>query len=83
MTSREKRYTLDPGRDLRTPRSEGSYAKAPAGVLKEFTGISDPYEEPKDAEIVIKTAEVTPDKAAKAIMLYMEREGFIGVNNNL
>jgi len=32
---------------------------------------------------VIKTAEVTPDKAAKAIMLYMEREGFIGVNNNL
>ena len=62
---------------------KGLYAKARAGILKDFTGVSDPYEEPKDAEIVINTADVTPEEAAQAIMLYMEREGFIGVNDNL
>jgi sulfate adenylyltransferase len=61
---------------------KGLYAKARAGILKEFTGVSDPYEEPKDAEIVINTAEVTPEEAAQAIMLYMEREGYLGVNGN-
>ncbi len=61
---------------------KGLYAKARAGILKDFTGISDPYEEPKDAEVVINTAEVTPEEAPQAIMLHMEREGFIGVNDN-
>jgi adenylylsulfate kinase-like enzyme len=59
---------------------EPSFAKARAGILKDFTGVSDPYEEPKDAEIVINTADVTPEEAALAIMLYMEREGYLGVN---
>jgi sulfate adenylyltransferase len=62
---------------------KGLYAKARAGILKDFTGVSDPYEEPNDAEIVINTADVTPEEAAQAIMLHMEREGFIGVNDNL
>jgi sulfate adenylyltransferase len=57
---------------------KGLYAKARAGVLKEFTGISDPYEEPKDAEVVINTAELTPEEAAQEIMLHLEREGFVG-----
>jgi len=61
---------------------KGLYAKARAGILKDFTGVSDPYEEPKDAEIVINTADVTPEEAAQAIILYMEHEGFIGVNDN-
>jgi len=61
---------------------KGLYAKARAGILNDFTGISDPYEEPKDAEVVINTAEVTPEEAAQAIMLHKEREGFIGVNDN-
>jgi sulfate adenylyltransferase len=59
---------------------KGLYAKARAGILKEFTGISDPYEEPKDAEVVINTGEVTPEEAAQEIILHLEREGFIGVN---
>ena len=59
---------------------KGLYAKARAGILKEFTGISDPYEEPKDAEVVIDTAELSPEEAAQAIILHLEREGFIGVN---
>jgi sulfate adenylyltransferase len=46
-------------------------------------GVSDPYEEPQDAEIVINTAGLSPEEAAQAIILYMEREGFIGVNDSL
>ena len=41
---------------------KGLYAKARAGIIKEFTGISDPYEVPTDAEVVIDTAELTPRK---------------------
>ena len=59
---------------------KGLYAKARAGILKEFTGISDPYEVPKDAEVVIDTAELSPEEAAQEIILHLEREGFIGVN---
>ena len=58
---------------------KGLYAKARAGILKEFTGISDPYEIPADAEVVINTEELSPDEAAQQIILHLEREGFIGV----
>jgi sulfate adenylyltransferase len=57
---------------------KGLYAKARAGVIKEFTGISDPYESPADAEVTIDTADLSPDEAAQEIILYLEREGFIG-----
>ena len=59
---------------------KGLYAKARAGILKEFTGISDPYEMPTDAEVTINTAELTPEEAAQEIVLHLEREGFIGMN---
>ena len=58
---------------------KGLYAKARAGVIKEFTGISDPYEEPADAELVIDTADMSPEEAAQAIVLHLEREGYVGV----
>jgi sulfate adenylyltransferase len=57
---------------------KGLYAKARAGVIKEFTGISDPYETPTDAELVIDTADLSPEEAAQDIILFLEREGFIG-----
>ena len=38
---------------------KGLYAKARAGILKEFTGISDPYEQPADAEVTINTADLS------------------------
>ena len=57
---------------------KGLYAKARAGVIKEFTGISDPYEEPLDAEMVIDTADMSPEEAAQAIILHLEHEGYIG-----
>jgi len=61
---------------------KGLYAKARAGILKEFTGISDPYEEPTDAELHINTAELSPEEAAQEIILHLEREGFIGMDRN-
>lgn len=57
---------------------KGLYAKARAGIIKEFTGISDPYEEPGDAELVIDTTEMTPEEAAQKILLHLEGEGYIG-----
>src|SRR5213596_4193425 len=59
---------------------KGLYAKARAGIVKEFTGISDPYEEPKDAEVVINTADLTPEESAQEIILHLEQEGFVGIN---
>ena len=57
---------------------KGLYAKARAGIIKEFTGISDPYEEPQDADVVIDTTDVTPEEAAQEIILHLEKEGYVG-----
>ncbi len=60
---------------------KGLYAKARAGLIKEFTGISDPYEEPEDPEMVIDTTECTPDEAAHRVILKLENLGFIRGRN--
>jgi sulfate adenylyltransferase len=57
---------------------KGMYAKARQGIIKEFTGISDPYEEPKDAELTLDTTELTPEEAAQEIVLHLESLGYIG-----
>ena len=56
---------------------KGLYAKARAGIIKEFTGISDPYEEPSDADLTIDTTALTPAETAQQIVLYLKREGYI------
>ncbi len=56
---------------------KGLYALARAGKIKEFTGISDPYEVPENAEVVIDTAEISPDLAAHRILVKLESMGFI------
>ncbi|HEU4751262.1 MAG TPA: bifunctional sulfate adenylyltransferase/adenylylsulfate kinase [Acidimicrobiia bacterium] len=56
---------------------KGLYAKARAGLIPEFTGISDPYEEPADAEVVIDSTAFSPDEAANQIILQLERLGYI------
>jgi len=56
---------------------KGLYAKARKGIIPEFTGISDPYEVPEQAEIVINTESFTPMQAAQEIYLYLLREGYI------
>ena len=59
---------------------KGLYAKARAGILKEFTGISDPYETPADADVTINTGELSPEEAAQEILLHLEREGYFGTS---
>jgi sulfate adenylyltransferase len=56
---------------------KGIYAKARAGIVKEFTGISDPYEVPVDADVTIDTSVATPDEAVREVLLHLEREGYI------
>lgn len=56
---------------------KGLYARARAGEIKEFTGVSDPYEEPESPELRIDTRDSTPDEAAQEIMLKLENLGYI------
>ncbi len=54
---------------------KGLYAKARTGEIPNFTGVSDPYEVPANAEIVIKTADCTPEEAAGQIIAKLEQMG--------
>ena len=56
---------------------KGLYAKARAGIIPEFTGISDPYEVPEDAEIVLDTSDITVDEAAQVVFDYLVEHGYI------
>ena len=61
---------------------KGLYAKARAGELPEFTGISDPYEAPDDADVTIDTTQLTPEEAAQQIILHLESEGYVGAEGS-
>ncbi|MGB2620429.1 MAG: bifunctional sulfate adenylyltransferase/adenylylsulfate kinase [Candidatus Acidiferrales bacterium] len=57
---------------------KGLYAKARAGLIPTFTGVSDPYESPADAEVVIDTTNTNPEEAAQEILLYLRKQGYVG-----
>jgi sulfate adenylyltransferase len=56
---------------------KGLYAKAFAGEIKEFTGVSDPYEAPDHAEIVVETEARSPEDSAQFVLEELERLGLI------
>jgi sulfate adenylyltransferase len=56
---------------------KGLYAKARAGTIREFTGISDPYELPGQAEVVIDNTLLSPKEAAQQIIQYLIEQGFL------
>ena len=56
---------------------KGLYAKARAGVLKEFTGVSDPYEEPQNPEMRIDTSSISINEAAQQVLLKLENLGYL------
>lgn len=56
---------------------KGLYALARAGKLKEFTGISDPYEVPETPELRLDTSDLSPDEAVQQIVLKLESLGLI------
>jgi adenylylsulfate kinase len=56
---------------------KGLYKKARAGEIKEFTGISAPYEAPSKPEMVIETSGQSVEKSALQILAYLERQGIV------
>jgi sulfate adenylyltransferase len=56
---------------------KGLYAKARRGEIKGFTGIDDPYEEPRHAEVVLDTVKHTAEENARQIVGLIKRRGFI------
>ena len=56
---------------------KGLYAKARAGLIKGFTGVSDPYEEPRDADLVLDTSTMTRDEAVGAVLKLLVAGGWL------
>ncbi|MBI2839075.1 MAG: adenylyl-sulfate kinase [Acidobacteria bacterium] len=56
---------------------KGLYKKARLGQIKGFTGVDDPYEAPLHPELVVKTAEQTPQEIAADILLYLQENGYL------
>ncbi len=57
--------------------TKGLYKKARAGEIKEFTGISAPYEEPLTPEITLDTSALSLEECVRTILAYLENNGYI------
>ena len=57
---------------------KGLYAKAFSGEIKEFTGVSDPYEAPENPEVHIQTEGQTPEESAAQVLAALEARGLVG-----
>ena len=56
---------------------KGLYAKARAGLIQGFTGVSDPYEEPRDADLVLDTSAMTRAQAVDAVLELLIQGGWL------
>jgi sulfate adenylyltransferase len=56
---------------------KGLYAKARAGLIGSFTGISDPYEEPRDADLVLDTSAMSRQDAVEAVVALLTAGGWL------
>jgi len=56
---------------------KGHYKKALAGNLPHFTGVSDPYEEPLQPEILVETDKETPEASAAKILDFLKKMGYL------
>jgi sulfate adenylyltransferase len=61
---------------------KGMYARARRGEIKGFTGIDDPYEEPKQPELELDTVNCTPEENAKKIIAWLLQHGFIQMDSS-
>ena len=57
---------------------KGLYKKAKAGIIKDFTGINAPYEEPENPEIIIDTDKYNIEESAEIVLKKLEELGYIG-----
>jgi len=56
---------------------KGLYAKAMAGQIPGFTGVSDPYEAPLNPEVMVDSSKETPEESAKKIIHKLEEMGYV------
>jgi sulfate adenylyltransferase len=56
---------------------KGLYARALAGEIPEFTGVSAPYEPPEDAEVVLDTEDYEPAESAARVIAALEARGVL------
>lgn len=56
---------------------KGLYAKALAGEIKNFTGISDPYEAPDSPEVQVNSESQSEEESLARILAYLEEQGYI------
>lgn len=56
---------------------KGMYKKAIKGEIKEFTGVSDPYEEPKNAELILEADKETPEGSAEKVLFSLEKARYL------
>ena len=56
---------------------KGMYKKARAGIIKDFTGIDAPYEEPENPELIIDTDQETVDESAERVLKKLQEKGYI------
>ncbi len=57
--------------------TKGLYKKARAGIIKNFTGISDPYEHPLDPEVAVHTGHETVEESAGKILTYLRKRELV------
>ena len=57
--------------------TKGMYAKARRGEIRGFTGVDDPYESPRDPEIILDTVRHSPQENAEGIVDHLLRRGFV------
>jgi len=56
---------------------KGMYQKAIKGEIKEFTGISDPYEEPLQPELILETDRESLEESARKVLAYLQQAGYL------
>src|SRR5437762_12733713 len=57
--------------------TKGLYARALAGEIAQFTGVSDPYEEPLAAEVVVDTDKESLDESTRKVLHKLESLGYL------
>ncbi len=70
-------YTTVPLEVAEQRDPKGLYKKARAGEIKEFTGISAPYEEPTNPELTIDTSELDLEQSRDRVIQYLEQQGIL------
>jgi len=58
---------------------KGQYKKARAGIIKEYTGISSPYEEPEHPDLILNTEQATIKESARKVMDFLEEKKFVSL----